>query len=84
MTDHRPALRARLARGCYLPAARDHAQLLLRIAERHAAAAQPHPLPPMLTTTTTASPSRETVRTFGTMLLVAAVFLWLGYSLGTP
>jgi len=38
----------------------------------------------MLTTTTTASPSRETVRTFGTMLLVAAVFLWLGYSLGTP
>ena len=81
MTDHRPALRARLARGCYLPAARDHAQLLLRIAERHAAAAQPHPLPPM---TTTRTASRETVRTFGTMLLVAAVFLWLGYSLGTP
>lgn len=79
MADHRPALRARLASGCFLPAARDHAKLLLRIAERRAASMQPQHLPPMLTTRTE---SRETIRTFGTLLLIAAVCLWLGYSLG--
>lgn len=79
MTDHRPALRARIAAGFYLPEAREHALLLLRIAERRAAPTKPQHLPPMLTTRTS---SRETVRTLGTLLLIAAVCLWLGYSLG--
>ena len=79
MADHRPAIRARLAAGCFLPAARDHAKLLLRIAERRAASPQPQHRPPMLTTRTE---SRETVRTLGTTLLIAVVCLWLGYSLG--
>ena len=37
MTDHREALRTRLAAGCCLPEARDHASLLLAIADRRAA-----------------------------------------------
>lgn len=72
------AIRARLAAGCYLPEAREHALLLLRIAERREST-KPQHLPPMLTTR---HASRETIRTFGTTLLIAVVCLWLGYALG--
>lgn len=80
MTDHRQALRDRLARGCFLPAARDHATLLLRIADRRHAERRG-----VVVTVRPAGKWRvryEAARDLGTMLLIAAVFALVGMAIG--
>lgn len=78
MSDPRPKLLAMRERGYGLPECRDHASLMLQIADRRLAdRARCAPVSP-----SRARRSCDAARDLGLCLFIAAVFLWMGWVLG--
>lgn len=78
MTDPRPILHDMAARGYGLPAARDHANLMIAQANARAIATRKETFMPP----TTARNPRESAKTLALLILIAVAFAWMGCALG--